>query len=80
MKLVITHPLTGFYRLLDGKVGSYAVWHEEMELSRGTPRRLYFGLFERLGLLSAEEMSRPHSLFLCPEVEFEVHLPPKQES
>jgi hypothetical protein len=79
MKLVLTHPAIGFYRRLDGKVGSYAVWHEEMEFSRGVPRRLYFGLFEKLGLLSAEEMTRPHSLLLCPEVVFEVYLPPKQE-
>ena len=32
----------------------------------------------RDGLLTRAEMQRPHSIFLCPEVAFEIHLPPRR--
>jgi uncharacterized protein DUF2071 len=77
MKLILTQPLQGFYPRLDGQIGTYQVWHREMACTKGVAQNLYFSLYEKLGLLSKEEMQRPHSIFLCPEVEFDVHLPPK---
>jgi hypothetical protein len=77
MKLILTQPVQGFYRRLDGKIGTYQVWHREMACTKGVPENLYFSLYEKMGLLSKEEMQKPHSIFLCPEVEFDVHLPPK---
>ncbi|NBV25009.1 MAG: DUF2071 domain-containing protein [Proteobacteria bacterium] len=76
--LVLTHPVDGYFRRQDGQLGHYAVWHERMRCTLARPRRLNFGLFERLNLLSQDEMSRPHSVFLCPEIEFLIHLPPHQ--
>ncbi|MEQ2006834.1 MAG: DUF2071 domain-containing protein [Limisphaerales bacterium] len=75
--LVLTHPVDGYFRREDGQLGHYSIWHQQMRLTVARPQRLWFGLFERLKLLSTEEMGRPHSVFLCPEVEFLIHLPPR---
>ncbi len=77
MKLLLTHPVQGFYRRLDGRVGTYHVWHEEMNFTRGVAEHLYFSLYDEMGFLTKAEMQQPHSIFLCPEVEFDVRLPPK---
>jgi uncharacterized protein YqjF (DUF2071 family) len=75
--LLLTHPVTGFFRRRDGRLGRYSIWHPEMQLTRAAPVQLRFELYERLGLLSRAEMQRPHSALLCPAVEFEIHLPPR---
>jgi hypothetical protein len=54
------------------------VWHPEMSLTKATGEYLYFQPFERLKLLSREEMRYPHSVFICPEILFKVELPPKE--
>jgi hypothetical protein len=77
MKLILTQPIQGFYRRLDGKVGTYQVWHREMICTKGISENLYFSLYEKMGLLSKDEMQQPHSIFLCPEVEFDIYLPPE---
>ena len=89
--LILTHPIIGyFYRLPNERrlssskpsgvldVGTYSVWHEEIPLTVGKAKHLYFSLYERLGLLSREEMESPHSVLICPRTTFEVHLPPKR--
>lgn len=78
--LILTHPVEGFFYRLDGKPGTYSVWHEEIPLTTGKAKHLYFSLYERLGLLSKEEMQQPHSVLICPKIMFEVHLPPKKLS
>src|SRR5207248_10802066 len=30
--VVLTHPLAGYYRRRDGRLGGYAVWHRRLEL------------------------------------------------
>lgn len=75
--LVLTHPVDGYFRRQDGQLGHYSVWHEQISFTSARPRRLRFGLFERLNLLSRDEMNQPHSVFLCPEVEFLIRLPPR---
>jgi hypothetical protein len=77
MKLILTQPVQGFYQRLDGKLGTYQVWHKEMVCTKGISENLYFSLYEKMGLLSKDEMQHPHSIFLCPEIEFDVHLPPR---
>ncbi|HQV26932.1 MAG TPA: DUF2071 domain-containing protein [Thermoflexales bacterium] len=76
--LVLTHPVDGFFHRLDGALGGYSIWHPIMTLTRAQPRDLWFSLYERLGLLSAGEMQRPHSVFICREIPFEVYLPPRR--
>ena len=77
MKLILTHPVDGFFYRSDKKVGGYSVWHEEIPLTAGRAHNLYFSLYEELGLLSRDEMQHSHSVFICPETEFKVFLPPK---
>jgi hypothetical protein len=77
MVLTLTHPLDGYYYRLDRKIGGYSVSHDIISLTRGEAVHLHFGLFERLELLDAEEMMRPHSVFLCPHTEFHIYMPPR---
>ncbi|NJN05594.1 MAG: hypothetical protein HC814_03250 [Rhodobacteraceae bacterium] len=77
-KLVLTHPVDGYFRRRDGRLGHYSVWHKEMRLTRARPKRLFFSLYEDMGLLSREEMERPHSAFICTEIGFSILLPPRQ--
>lgn len=76
MMLCLTHPVVGYYHRLDGALGSYSVSHDLLQITRAEPVELYFGLFERLGVLSREEMQSPHSVFLCPKTEFHIYMPP----
>lgn len=78
LRLILTHPVAGYYRRLDGALGSYSIWHDAIPMTLGAPEGLYFSLYERLGLLSRAEMQQPHSIFLCPQVAFEIHLPPRR--
>lgn len=77
MKLILTHPVDGYFYRSDGQVGKYSVWHEEIPFTTGRAKDLYFSLYEDLGLLSKEEMQNPHSVLICPQTEFKVLLPPK---
>lgn len=76
MQLILTHPVEGFYQHRSGGLGSYSVWHEPIAMTTGRAQRAYFGLFERLGLLSPEEMQQPHSVLIAPLTTFRVLLPP----
>lgn len=75
--LFLTHPVEGFFFRADGRVGTYSVWHEEIPMTRAEPVELWFSLYERLGLLSREEMMRPHSVWLCPSTLFWIRMPPR---
>lgn len=77
MKLILTHPTKGYFYRNDSKLGTYSIWHDEMSLTVAESRKLYFSLYERLGLLSRQEMLNPFSVFICPKILFEVYLPPR---
>ena len=77
MKLILTHPVDGYFYRSDHQVGKYSVWHQEIQFTTGKVNDLYFSLYEDLGLLSKDEMQHPHSVFICPETEFNVLLPPR---
>lgn len=74
--VVLTHPLTGYYTRRDGCLGSYAVWHQRLELRRGTARSARFEVFERLGLV--EPNALPHSVLIQRQTEFIIQLPPRR--
>ena len=76
MQLILTHPVTGFYYRVDGRLGSYTIWHKLMEMTLAQPKHLYFALLDRLNVLTQEEMQQPHSIFITPAIEFDIHLPP----
>ncbi len=77
-KLILTHPIEGFFYRLNGSLGTYSVWHDEIALTTAHAARLHFSLYERLEILSRDEMTRPHSVLMCPETLFEIHLPPRR--
>lgn len=71
---VLTHPLDGFYRHPDGRLGRYSVWHPRLAPTLGTAGRARYAVFERLGLVRPGVT--PHSVLLQPAIEFDVQLPP----
>ncbi len=73
----LTHPLRGYYHRWDGKLGTYHVWHERLQVSSGRLVHAHFGLLERLGLVTAAEQEHPHSILLEPINEFTIYLPPR---
>ena len=76
MILVLTHPIRGVYHKLNGKIGTYSVAHEKMNLKIGEPKSIYFSLFEKLGLLSKIEMNKPFAIFYLDQIRFDIELPP----
>jgi len=78
MRLILTHPVDGYFHRTDGKLGTYSVWHDVMHGTTGHATDLYFSLYDRLGILSADEMQHPHSIFLSPEIAFSILLPPRK--
>ena len=73
--VVLTHPLKGYFYRRDGRLGTYAVWHDRLGLRRGTARRARFAVFERLGLVPPD--AAPHSVLLQRATEFIIFLPPR---
>lgn len=71
----LTHPLDGFFRRRDGRVGTYGVWHPPLALERGRAARAHYGVFESLGLV--DPGSAPHSVLIQRRTEFVILLPPR---
>lgn len=76
MKLIMTQPIEGYYYKTNRKLGNYRIWHDELILTKGKAKDLYFQVFEDLGLLNKEEMQNPHSVWITPKTFFKVELPP----
>lgn len=77
-RLILTHPVTGYFLRSDNTIGQYKIWHPEMEIKTGQCKNAYFEKYEKLGLLSKEEMKQPYSVLLTKEIEFIIDLPPKK--
>lgn len=73
----LTHPLAGFYHRRDGKLGTYRVWHKQLEVSSANVKSANFGLLTRLGFVTEEEQQIAHSVLVEPINEFTIYLPPK---
>ncbi|QBY05370.1 DUF2071 domain-containing protein [Thalassotalea sp. HSM 43] len=73
----LTHPLAGFYHRRDGKLGTYRVWHKQLEVSAAILKSANFGLLSKLGLVRLEEQQKTHSVLIEPINEFTIYLPPK---
>ncbi|AZQ63847.1 DUF2071 domain-containing protein [Flammeovirga pectinis] len=74
--LILTHPVKGYYTQSETKIGAYEIWHPKFNLKQGKVKMAYFELFERLGLVSKEEMKIPHSVLITDQIAFDVLLPP----
>lgn len=73
----LTHPLRGFYYRRDGKLGTYRVWHDRLQVHSGELLSARFDLLDRLGLVSIQEQQQAHSVLIEPINEFTVYLPPQ---
>lgn len=76
--LVLTHPVDGYFYRLDGKLGTYSVSHDVLQLTTAEPLDLRFDLLERLGVLTAEEAQHPHSALVSYETTFHITMPPRR--
>ncbi len=76
-RLILTHPVDGYFYRLDGRIGGYGIWHDVIPLTTAHPLNLYFSLYERLGIMDRAEMQAPHSIFICPRILFEIYMPPR---
>jgi hypothetical protein len=71
---LLTHPLAGYYRRLDGRVAGYRVWHQPMHPTRGEAVHARYDVLENAGLVVAGQT--PHSVLLERRSDFIVYLPP----
>jgi hypothetical protein len=75
-RVVLTHPFKGVFYRRDGRLGTYSVWHDPLELTTGRLLRAEFGLFDRLGVVPFAEQLSPHSVLIQRLTEFAIGLPP----
>ena len=74
--VLLTHPLRGFFYRRDGKIGSFSVWHDRLQLTVGTPLRADFALFDKLDLVKKGDLSAVHSVLMQPATDYTIYLPP----
>lgn len=72
----LTHPLSGFYHRRDGKLGTYRVWHKELEVKPAKLQSARFKLLSELGIVKESEQSSPYSVLIEPINKFTIYLPP----
>lgn len=72
----LTHPLAGFYYRRDKKLGTYRVWHKELEVKPAQLLSAKFGLLSDLGIVTESEQCQPYSVLIEPINEFTIYLPP----
>lgn len=72
---VLTHPLDGYYFRSDGRIGTYSIWHDRLDMRRANVSQARFTVFEQLGLITADE--KPHSVLIQQATEFIIVLPPQ---
>lgn len=76
--VTLTHPLTGYYYRRDGRLGSYRIWHDRLDVKPANVRSAWFKRLAELHLVDAEEQLLPYSVLLLPFTEFTIYLPPKR--
>ncbi len=77
-RLILTHPVAGYFSMTNQKLGTYRIWHDQMELTVGSVVNARFGLLERLQILTTDEMLQPHSVLVQPAIPFLIGVPPRE--
>lgn len=75
--VVLTHPRLGYYQRVDGRLGSYSIWHERLRPTTGRVLAARFDLLDRLGLARTADTESVHSVLLQPSIDFRIYLPPR---
>lgn len=73
---LLTHPVQGWYRHRNERVGTYSIWHPPMRPRYFAALSARFPVFERLGLITSE--TPPHSVLIQPRLHFDIHTPPRR--
>lgn len=79
-QVLLTHPLVGYYYRTDGAVGSYSIWHNRLQLTKGQCLHARFDLLDRLDLVPFSSQQHPHSVLIQPQTEFTIYLPPHKST
>ena len=74
--VLLTHPLRGYFYRRDGKLGSYSIWHDQLQPTEGHVKEANFPLLHRLGLVEESDLSAIHSVLIQPKTDFTIYLPP----
>ncbi len=74
--VLLTHPLRGYYFRRNGLLGSYNIWHDQLQTTAGTILTAKFPLLARLGLVAAGDLENVHSVLLQNRTDFTIYLPP----
>jgi len=74
--VLLTHPLKGYFYCRDGRLGSYSIWHDQLQPTEGHVGSASFSLLNRLGLVVNDDLSEVHSVLIQPETDFTIYLPP----
>lgn len=73
----LTHPMTGYYHRLAGKLASYSVWHQPLQARPATLDAAEFSRLDSLGLVPLAEQQHPYAVMVQPLSTFFVYLPPR---
>ncbi|MEO2048307.1 MAG: DUF2071 domain-containing protein [Pirellulales bacterium] len=74
--VLLTHPMRGYFYRRDGKLGSYSIWHDQLQTTEGRVIRANFPLLQQLDLVQEGDISAIHSVLMQPETKFTIYLPP----
>lgn len=75
-QVFLTHPLAGFYHRRDGHLGTYRVWHAQLQPRPARLIHARFELLDRLNLVSFADQLQPYSVLIEPINTFTIYLPP----
>ena len=75
MEQFLTYRLHGFFTSSAGPQADVPVSHPRMRAVAGTLLNGRFDLWEKLGVLTPDEMKEPYSVLLVQNVPFRLHLP-----
>lgn len=75
VSVILTHPLIGYYKQRDGRIGTYSIWHKRLDLQKASVQRAHFDVFRSLNLIDAE--TDPHSALIQRTTDFTIMLPPR---
>lgn len=78
MKFIMTHAYKGYYIRNTSGVAEYAIWHRKFQLSKATPRKLFYRYLLESGLVLDSEMNDPFACWVGENIEYICQFPPSK--
>jgi len=66
----------GYFYRRDGKLGSYSIWHDQLQPTEGHVKEANFPLLHQLDLVGEGDLSAVHNVLIQPQTDFTIYLPP----